>query len=194
MAALMSLSLLLNQAQADSGAAKERRRFNLTADLTYNSNTVKTNATASSVAATASSTFTAVEVGVDYFFHPRFAATAQMLFTLTSSINSEIKGFDIGARYYPFTKGYQTEAELLGSKIESTPGWASFLYGGFSNRDFQFSNSSISFQGPEAGVGVDYHFEQRFFLRGGLNYQMLQNTTSRTLNGFVASLGMGYAF
>ena len=190
----MSLSLLLNDASADSGAAKERRRFNLTADLTYSSNSIVTKNTGSTLGASTSSTFSAVEIGADYFFHPRFAATAQMLFTLTSSIDSEIKGYDVGVRYYPFKPGYQSEVELLGSKIESTPGWVSFLYGGFSNRDYQFSNSSISFQGAEFGGGFEYHFEQHFFLRGGANYQMLQNTTSRTLSGFVASVGLGYAF
>jgi len=173
---------------------KQRRRFNVTADLTYTSSTIETKESASTLSASTSSTFSALELGADYFFHPKFAVTAQMLFTLTASTDSEIKGFDVGVRYYPKNSGFQSEVELLGSKIETTPGWAGYLYGGFSSRDFQFGNTSISFLGPEAGGGVDYHFAQHVFLRGGLNYQFLRNTTSRTYNGFVGSLGLGYSF
>lgn len=193
-ALLITLSLSLNVALAESGSAKERRRFNVFGDLTYNSNSIKTKETTSTLSATTTSTFTAAEFGADYFIHPRFAVTAQMLFTLTTSIDAEINGYDVGMRWYPFNKGYQTDVELLGSKIESTPGIASFFYGGFSNRDYQFGNSNISFQGIEAGAGVDYHFQHHYFIRGSLNYQMLSNTSSRTLSGFAAGFGIGYSF
>lgn len=190
----LSLSSLLSEALADSTLAKQRRRFNVTADLTYTSSSIETKDTASTLSASTSSTFSALEIGGDYFFHPKFAATAQMLFTLTTSIDSEIKGFDVGVRYYPWNQGFQSEVELLGSRIETTPGYAVFLYGGFSGRDYQFGNTSISFQGPEAGAGMDFHFSQHVFFRGALNYQFLRNTTSRTFNGPVGSVGMGYSF
>lgn len=189
-----ALSLLLNPALGESGNAKERRRFNVIADFTYNSNSIVTKDTTLTDSASTTSTFTAVEIGGDYFLTPRLAITAQMLFVLTASVDAEIKGFDIGGRYYLFKSGHQTEAQLLGSKIETTPGWASFVYGGLASRDYQFSNTSISFQGLEGGGGIDYHFTHHYFFRGSLNYQMLQNTSSRTLTGFAGAIGVGYSF
>jgi hypothetical protein len=192
---LLVVPLLLNTAWAgEAGLYKERRRINFFADFTYNSNSIKTQQSSSTLSASTTSTFTAAELGVDYFFHQKIAASAQVLFVLTSDINAEITGFDAGLRYYPWSKGYQSEITLLDSKVETIPGWSSFIYGGFSSRNLQFNNTSLSFQGIEIGPGIDYHFKQRYFVRGGLNYQRLQNTTSRSLNGFVAGLAVGYAF
>lgn len=186
--------MLLSQAYGESGKQVERRRFNVLADLSFNSSSIDTEKTDNTDEASTSVTFTAIEVGGDYFFHPQFAATAQLLLKLQSSIDAGIKGFDLGTRYYPFNKGHKSDIQLLNSKIETTPGIASFLYVGFSNRDYQLTNANISFSGIEVGGGADFHLTQHSFIRGSLNYQMLQNTSSRTLSGFNAAIGYGYSF
>jgi hypothetical protein len=186
--------LLLNSALAETGVKKERRRFNVFADLSYNSSSIDTKETDSTNKASTSASFSALEIGGDYFFHPRFAVTAQMLFKIQSSIEAGIKGFDAGVRYFPLNRGYKSEVQLLNSKIETTPGVSAFLYGGFSNREYQFSNSIVSFSGLEAGGGADLHLNQRSFIRFSLNYQMLQNNTTRSLSGLNAAIGYGYSF
>lgn len=191
---LTVITSLLSSAHANSGTHTERRRFNVTVDLTYNSNSIATQKSSSTSSASTTSSFTALELGGDFFFLPKMVVSAQMLFTLSSSIDAEISGFDLGLRYYPNKKGYQSEAELLGSKISSTPGWTNFFYGGFSNRSYQFGSTNISFQGLEVGAGIDYHFEHNYFFRAGLNYQRLQNTTTRALSGFAGSIGLGLSF
>jgi hypothetical protein len=191
---LLFLLLLSNVRANETGLYKERRRINFFADFTYNSSTIKTEQSGSTLSATTSSTFTSAELGVDYFFKPQWAATAQALFALTTDIDAEITGFDMGLRYYPFKKGHQSEITLLKGSLETAPGWTSFMHVGFVSRSYQFSNSSLSFQGLEAGGGMDFHFTQRYFIRGSADYQMLQNTRTRTLNGIILGMAVGYAF
>lgn len=186
--------LLSHAAFAESGKQVERKRFNVFTDLSFNSNTVDTKETDSTNEASTAVSFTAIEIGGDYFLTPKLAVSAQFLIKLQSSVDTGIKGFDVGARYYPFNPGHSSDLELLNSKIETSPGITTFVYGGFSNREYQLTSSNISFSGLEVGGGLDYHLNQRSFIRGSANYQMLQNTSSRSLSGFNASIGYGYSF
>jgi len=169
----------------------QRRRYHLITALSYNFNSVQTKSTATTSNAKTNTTFQALEFGGDYFLAHRLAVTGQMLFSLSSSVDAAIKGYDLGFRYYIFKMGHETEANILGTKIETTPGWTPFLHTGFAARDYDFSNSSLSFQGFEAGSGVDYHYKQHRFIRGSLDYQSLKNTSARQLSGFSAALAFG---
>jgi hypothetical protein len=192
---ILILSLWLSfSAQAETGHQKERRRFNLFAELNYNTNSIKTKATNSTLDASTTSTIISSKLGGDFFFTRDIALTASLLFPLSTSIDAEITGFDFGGRYFPFSNGYQIEAELLDSSIESAPGGAIFFYGGFSNRTYQFSNTSLTFQGVELGTGYDLHFNQNYFFRGQLNLQQLKNTSSRTMTGLAAGFSLGFSF
>ena len=171
----------------------QRRRYNLIAALSYNLNSVQTKSTATTSSAKTNTTFQALEFGGDYFFTHRLAVTGQMLFSVRASVDAAIKGYDLGFRYYVLKMGHETEASILGSKIETTPGWTPFLHTGFAARNYDFSNSSLSFQGYEAGGGIDYHYRQRRFIRGSLDYQSLQNTSARQLSGYSAALAFGFS-
>jgi hypothetical protein len=193
----MPILVLLNSFPSHASDKKmdhtERRKYNLFLDLTYNSSSIKGTGTTTS-STTTSSQIVAAEFGGDYFLIPKLALTAEMLLTLVSSINAGIKGYDLGARYYPYRSGHEHEANLLSSLVESTPGFAPFIYSGFSVRQFSFANSDITFQGYELGVGADFHFEHEYFLRSGINYQSLQNSSARIFTGLVTSLAFGYSF
>lgn len=171
----------------------QRRRYNLIASLSHNFNTVETKSTDNTSSANTNTNFQALEFGGDYFLTHRLALTGQMLFSFKTSVDAAIKGYGLGFRYYIFKMGHETEANILGSKIETTPGWTPFVHTGFAARDYDFSNSSLSFQGYEAGGGVDYHYKQHHFIRGSLDYQSMQNTSARQLSGFAAAFAFGFS-
>ena len=173
---------------------KERRRFNLVAGISHNSSSIQTKETSTTSSAKASSTFEAFEIGGDYFLSDRFALTGQMLLSFISSADAGVKGYDLGLRYYFLKNGHESEATILGSVIESVPGWTPFLHAAFAGRDYQFSTTSISFQGLEAGGGVDFHYKQHSFIRGSFDYLSLQNTTTRNFTGFSAGIALGFSF
>ncbi len=170
------------------------KRFNLLLGVSHNSNSVKTKESTTTTSASTATTFQALELGGDYFVSDRIALSGQFIFSLMSSIDATIKGYNLGFRYYYLKSGYQSESLIRGTKIESAPGWTPFMIAGFAVRDFDFTNASISFKGPEAGTGLDFHYRQHFFLRGQVTYQMLYNTSTRTLSGFSAGVSAGFSF
>jgi hypothetical protein len=185
---------LLSYCHASDNKQEERYRFKFNLELTYNIHQISTKASDSTETAESSVSFLATEFGMDYFASKSLAITAQFVLPMMVSIDAELSGYDIGARYYFRRPGAESEAKLLGSMIESSPGWAPFIYGGFSGRTYQFSNSNISFQGIEAGGGFDYHLQGHYFVRSGISYQYLQNTSKRSLTGVVGGMSLGRSF
>jgi hypothetical protein len=182
----------MNVAFANESA--DRKRINVFIDLSQNSTTITTKSSVATVAASSATSYLTAEVGLDYFFHSNYALTLQLLFPLMTSVDAQIAGHDIGFKYFFKKPGHQSEVKLKKSELESTPGWTSFIYGGYSSREFQFNNYSVLFQGLELGGGIDFHFKQHYFLRGTLTYQLLNNSSIRSLDGYTAALGMGYSF
>jgi hypothetical protein len=173
---------------------QQRRRFNLVAGMSHNTSFIQTKKSATTSSAKTSSTFEAFGIGGDYFVSDHVALTGQMLLSFISSADAGIKGYDLGLRYYFLKSGHESEATILGTTIESTPGWTPFLHAAFAGRDYQFSTTSISFQGLEAGGGIDFHYKQHSFIRGSFDYLSLQNTSTRNFTGFSAGISLGFSF
>lgn len=171
-----------------------RRKFNLFAGLSLAQNKIKTNESSFTSQANNSSTSISTDIGFDYFLISSLAVTGLATMAISSSLNSEIYGFDLGVRYYPFNKGYKSEVKILESTIESSPGLAPFVLLGYSNRNYQFSNSNVTFQGADLGIGADYHLSHQYFLRGAVHYQKLKNTSNRDYNGLTMAIALGMSF
>ena len=177
----------------DKSQGNDRKKTNIVSELTYNSSDIKTKQTTSSTASNLQVSTIALELGGDYFLTPYLALTGSLQLTLYASTDAEMKGVEAGLRYYPWQAGSKSETTLGASVLETSPGLSYFIHGGYVGKDYQFSSTSLFFQGMEAGGGFDYHLSQVTFWRLNVDYQMLQNTSARSQNGFAVGVAYGYA-
>lgn len=186
---LLSLSL--------SGYTREQnetvKKFNLFAGLGQSQNSIKTKESSTSLSTKTSTTYTSLNAGLDYFILNQYAISGKMMTAISSSINSEIFGFDLALKYY-LKRGYGSTTYLNQSILESTPPLSYFLQLGFANRNYQFSNANIAFQGPYFGGGIDSHMTKNYFIRGELNLENLANTSNRNYFGITLLGSIGFKF
>ena len=187
---LLILSSFLKPASAQDIQFLDQKKFNLLAELAYNASDIQTKKTESTNAGNIKVTALNLELGGDYFVFPKLALTGSVAITLYTSTDAEMKGVEGGFRYYPWAPGNKSSTTLQGSQLQTSPGVSYFVHLGYAGKDYQFANSSLFFQGSEIGGGFDYHRDQKTFFRLNLDYQNLQNTTSRTQKG----LAIGFAY
>jgi len=164
------------------------------AELAYNASAIQTKKTDTTNANDFKVTSFNLELGGDYFIWPKLALTASLAVTLYTSADAEMKGLEAGLRYFPWNPGNKSQTSLQGSELLTSPGFSPFMHLGYAGKDYQFTNSSLFFQGYEIGGGFDFHRGQESFYRINLDYQNLQNTNSRSQSGLAIGFAYGISF
>lgn len=181
-------------ASIDKSVNQQRRKINFGIEGNYNSSSVTTTTSDTTLSGSSAVSTIAAEVGADYFISERFTISGQFFFALMTDIQTEMTGYSIGSRYYYLNPGYKYEASIMGNLVTSSPKWAPYIFLGFANRGFQFSNVNITFQGYEIEPGLDWHISDEYLLRAALFYQSLSNTTRRSYTTTGLGFGISYAY
>jgi opacity protein-like surface antigen len=172
----------------------QRKKVNLIAGYTYHATSVATQETSNTIDASGSLTVMGANLGGDYFIYDNLTLGGTLFFAIITDIDSDVTGLDIGLRWYFLKPGYKHEASILGAIIETSPAWSPYLYVGYVNRSYQFSDSNLTFQGFGIEAGTDYHLGQDFYIRAGFQIKNTKNNVRRTASTTGLNLGIGYSF
>jgi hypothetical protein len=116
--------------------------------------------------------FGSYQVGYRYIVNQNWEIDLGYSLLATQTFGGDISfGFDLGANYFPMTGAGSIRAEGDAAAIVLNDRWRPFLGLGFSQRNFQSTNSQ--FAGFGLKLGTEYQLDERFAVHGTVRYLML---------------------
>ena len=172
----------------------DRNKYYLSTSSKFEDSSIESESSASSVESESSFSIFSQTLNVNYFLNEKFSVVGSYNFALVLSVDAEVQGFDLGMQYYFLENGSSKELSFNGNYIETSPELAPFVYLGATTRDYQFSTTSLKFQGLSVKAGADYHIIENYVLTGDIYLQYLKNNNVRTMTTFGASISIGYKY
>lgn len=99
-------------------------------------------------------------------------------------------GFDFGIKYYPLTSSGLRTIKEGPLQAEIAEQWRPYVGCGFRQRQFVLVLTS-QYVGPGFSVGTDYQLDDRWFLNGEFNYDMLYGQSKVTATQTNIMFGIG---
>jgi hypothetical protein len=155
------------------------------------------NTKASSTTTESTKSFNQIEIKpqATYFFTKNIAAGA---YYFQKSLLADFNSSGIGAylRYYYSGQSSVFKYTLENKKIAETPTWAPYLQIGGKRESLEAESLSISFNGLDLALGVDWHWTEDYFFNfsANLTNQFSGSTWTLSSQSFLIGFGKALSF
>ena len=100
-------------------------------------------------------------------------------------------GFDLIAKYFPFTSASVTRETNKNDEWTSAPLWRPYVMAGFEQRQFQSIQSNYA--GILVGLGTHYQMFQEDYLFGECNFSYLSGPSTSNIKELKLAIGYGFS-